>query len=334
MQALEWGKSVAPRHTFAKKSCAGKLFLNITNNCPLRCSHCSVEASSGNADMPLATALTIIREAETLGFDEISLNGGEPFIYGKFRELLSEMAAMRSADMSFMLFTSLFLDFDDDLADLILRTFDRISISLDGGEAEHDSRRGAGAFARTSRNLVRLVELNRQTVKPCALSVRATLTRAQKDSGIDSEVREIAKSLGVPSVNITNVLPIGRAKRPEILSLSIPKLPENPEHFFASFTPRNSCGLCSNPHITPQGDIYPCWAYLDEGRPLGNVRDGLKNVLNDFLWGSRKNDFCVDHSEKCKDCDVRYLCGGICRGYRKSDCSALRTYWKKSLVRK
>jgi len=225
---------------------------------------------------------------------------------------------MRNADMDFMLFTSLFIEFDDDLAHLVLRAFDRISVSLDGG---------AGAFARTCGNLGRLVELKRQSEKPCSLSIRATLTRAQKERGVDREVRNIAKTLGVPSVNISNVLPIGRAKLLEEAKLSMPKPPENPAHFFASFAPRNSCGLCSNPHITPQGDIYPCWAYLEEGKPLGNVRDGLKTVLYDFLWGSRKYEFCTDHSEKCRNCDARYLCGGVCRAYKNSDCSALRDYW-------
>ena len=225
-----------------------------------------------------------------------------------------------------MLFTSLYMDFDDELANLVLQTFDRISVSLDGGEAEHDARRGAGAFSRTCGHLDRLVALNRRLDKPCALSIRATLTQAQKERGVALEVRNTAKALGVPTVNITPVLPIGRAKLLKEVILTPPKLPKNLDHFFASFAPRNTCGLCSNPHITPEGDIYPCWAYLEEGRLLGNVRDGLKNVLYDYFWGARKYEFSVDNIEKCRTCDVRYLCGGVCRAYRNSDCSALRKY--------
>jgi uncharacterized protein len=327
VQALKWGATEAPRHTFAKKRGAGKLFLNITNNCPLRCTHCSVDASAENTDMPLETALNILREAAVLGFDEVSLNGGEPFMYGKFRELVTEMSNMRDGNMSFMLFTNLFLDFDDDLAKLVLQTFDRISISLDGGETEHNKRRGTGTFAKTCSLIKRLVEINRQLDKPCALSVRATLTREQKERGVANDVRETAKRLGIHTVNITSVLPIGRAKLLEDVKLSIPNPPENAARYFASFIPRDTCGLCSNPHITPEGDIYPCWAYLEEGLPLGNVHDGLKNVLYDFLWGNRKYDFCVDSLEKCKNCDVRYVCGGVCRGYRDCDCGELREYY-------
>ena len=326
-QALVWGRTGAPRHAFAPKTGAGKLFLNITGNCPLRCSHCSVQAPSGNADMPLETALAVVREAATLGFEEVSLNGGEPFMYSEFRDLVSEMAGIRTTDTALMLFTSLYMDFDDDLAKLVLQTFDRISVSLDGGEAEHDARRGAGAFSRTCGNLDRLVALNRRLDKPCALSIRAALTRAQKERGVTLEVREAAKALGVPTVNITNVLPIGRAKRLQEVTLTVPEPPENPDRFFASFAPRNTCGLCSNPHITPEGDIYPCWAYLEEGQPLGNVRDGLKNVLFDYVWGARKYEFSVDSMDKCRTCDVRYLCGGVCRAYRTGDCKPLRTFW-------
>ena len=326
-RALEWGVTGAPPHAFARKRGSGKLFLNITNNCPLRCTHCSVEASAGNADMPVEMALTVVHEAFELGFSELSLNGGEPFVYREFRALLSEMIEMRHPDMSFMLFTNLFVDFDDDLANLVLQTFDRISISLDGGEAEHDKRRGAGAFAQTCKNIARLVTFNRKLNKPCELSVRASLTRAQKKRGVGDEVRKAAKDLGISTVNISNVLPIGRAKNLEELTLPKPEKPENPARYFASFAPRNSCGLCSNPHITPEGDIYPCWAYLEEGQPLGNVRDGMQNILNDFLWGNRKYDFCVDRSEKCRKCDVRYLCGGVCHAYKDSDCGALRQYY-------
>jgi uncharacterized protein len=326
-QALKWGATGAPAHAFAKKRGAGKLFLNITDSCPLRCTHCAVNASAGNMDMPLETALTIIREALALGFEEVSLNGGEPFVYGEFRTLVNEMIKMRNADMNFMLFTNLFVDFDDDLAKLILQAFDKISISLDGDEAEHDERRGAGTFTRTCGHLSRLVKLNRQSDKPCALSVRAALTREQKKRGVGEEIRKIAKKHGINVVNITTVLPIGRAKLLEKVTLPIPEPPENPARYFASFTPRDSCGLCSNPHITSEGDIYPCWAYLEEGQPVGNVRDGLQNVLYDFLWGSRKYEYCVNHSEKCKNCDVRYLCGGVCRAYRDCDCRALRAYY-------
>jgi uncharacterized protein len=327
-RAMEWGATGAPRHTFANKRGAGKLFLNITDNCPLRCTHCSVKASSGHADMPVETALAIIREAFDLGFEEVSLNGGEPFLYRGFRTLAGEMKKLRRADMTFMLFTSLFPDFDDDLAELLLQTFDRISISLDGGEAEHDKRRGAGAFARTCEHLTRLTALNSRSGKPCALSVRATLTREQRKRGVGEEVREVAKALGISSVHITNVLPIGRARLLEEVIVSTPEVPKDTSPYFASFTPRDSCGLCSNPHITPEGDIYPCWAYLEEALPLGNVRDGLKTVLYDYLWGSRKYDYCVDHSEKCRKCNVRYLCGGICRAYKDSDCGALQAYYE------
>jgi uncharacterized protein len=327
VQAMEWGATGAPRHAFAGKRGAGKLFLNITGNCPLRCAHCSVKASSGNTDMPVKAALTIIREAFELGFEEVSLNGGEPFLYHEFHTLVSEMKKIRHADMCFMLFTSLFLDFDDELAKLVLQTFDRISISLDGGEAEHDKRRGAGAFAQTCRHLDRLTGLNNQLGKPCTLSVRATLTREQRKRGVGEEVREVAKAMGIASVHIMDVVPIGRARLLEEVMISTPVIPKDTSPYFASFTPRDSCGLCSNPHITPEGDIYPCWAYLEDGQPLGNVRDGLKNVLYDYLWGSRKYDYCVDHSQKCRKCNVRYLCGGICRVYKDSDCGALQAYY-------
>ena len=326
-RALEWGKVGAPRHTFTGKRGAQHLFLNITNNCPLRCSHCAVKASSGHEDMPRETALAIVREATALGFREVSLNGGEPFLYREFGSLVGEMAKFRDANMRFTLFTSLFLDFDDYLAALILQTFDRISVSLDGGETEHDAVRGEGSFVRTCGHIQRLIELNHKLGTPCTIAVRASLTQAQRARGVSGQIREAVNALGIGDVDICNVLPIGRAKPEDMAELDIPAPPKPEDRFFSSFFPRDSCGLCSSPHITPEGDVYPCWAYLEDSKPLGNVREGLKNVLYDYLWGSRKNEYCVDSSEKCQNCDVRYLCGGVCYAYKDSNCEALRSYY-------
>jgi uncharacterized protein len=154
--------------------------------------------------------------------------------------------------------------------------------------------------------------------------VRATLTREQTAAGVEERVRAVANELGVRDVIVHNVLPIGRAKEMDGVSeISIPK-PGIDES--SRLNGRESCGLGSSVHITPEGDVYPCWALaeMEEEAPLGNVSDGFKDVVRDYLWGESHDRCSVDCNPRCGDCEVRYLCGGICRAFRDGDCSALR----------
>ncbi|GHU77124.1 hypothetical protein FACS189414_3960 [Bacteroidia bacterium] len=314
----EWGKTGSPRYAFAHRNRTEKLFLNITNNCPLRCSHCSVDATAGFQDMPLDRVLSIVHEAAAIGYKELSLNGGEPFVYKRFPELVERLGETAHPTMRLALFTNLWCDMSDELAAKALSVFNQITVSLDGDEAEHDQRRGKGAFARTTANLRRLKAMETQ----CKLSVRATLTPEQRKRGVADLVHAVAKELGIGSVYITSVFPVGRAKTLDGV-YDLNPLEVGAAYFERPLQRRNTCGIGSNLHVTPEGDIYPCWAFLEEGHPIGNVRDGLRQATHAYRWGDNRK-YSVDGTEKCKTCEVRYLCGGICRAYKDTDCTALR----------
>lgn len=323
VQQCEWGKTRAPRHAFSSLPRTNSLYLNITNNCPLRCTHCSVDAGAGNPDMPLADALSVVRDAVRIGYRELSLNGGEPFAYGDFPALVEGMGEIPRAATRFALFTNLYCDFDDRLASMALRTFDRIVVSLDGDREEHDLRRGQGSFDRTCANIGRLAAMNTK----CTLSVRATLTPLQKERGVEERVSEVAKGLGISRVAITGVLPIGRARSLEGV-FSIRRSRAEASFFELPARRKNTCGMGSSLHVTPEGDVYPCWAVIGHVKPLGNIRDGLIAVTREYRLG-RVSCRSVDDVEECAKCDVRYVCGGKCYALRNADCDAKRDYFRE-----
>jgi uncharacterized protein len=315
-----WGKTGAPRHAFVARRRVDSVYLNITRNCPLRCSHCSVEAGEGFREMPLETALSITREAIALGYREVSLNGGEPFVYRHFPELVERLGEIPRAATRLALFTNLYRDMDDALAGKVMQVFDRVTVSLDGDtEEEHDARRGPGAFARTRANLLRLQAIPSR----CRLAIRASLTPDQHRRGVGERVKELARQLGIRHVQVTSVFPLGRARGMEGVHELVPTPPVDAACFKRARPARNTCGIGSNLHVTCEGDIYPCWAFLDDGTPIGNVRDGLERATREYRLGNL-HPYTVDASERCRACDVRYLCGGICRAYRAADCSTLR----------
>jgi radical SAM protein with 4Fe4S-binding SPASM domain len=50
-------------------------------------------------------------------------------------------------------------------------------------------------------------------------------------------------------------------------------------------------------------------------QPVVDAVVGFAGKLRD------NSQYSVDKREKCKACDVRYLCGGICRAYKDTDCT-------------
>lgn len=78
------------------------------------------------------------------------------------------------------------------------------------------------------------------------------------------------------------------------------------------FSARYTCGLGQNLYIAPDGGAYPCPAWRGREKLLGNISEGLEDILKKeaFIELSRHH---VDTNEKCKECRVRYLCGGMCK---------------------
>ena len=99
---------------------------------------------------------------------------------------------------------------------------------------------------------------------------------------------------------------------------------------------RFSCGLGQNLYVEPNGDAYPCYAWCEKEKLLGNLG---QITLFELLSKGELYEYCrhnVDTNEKCKTCEVRYLCGGICKAWVKDkhnidsgdfDCTARKEYF-------
>jgi MoaA/NifB/PqqE/SkfB family radical SAM enzyme len=66
------------------------LQIDLTDECPLFCAHCSNSSGPGcNAHFPIRKLLEIIREAIGLGLEKLIYSGGEPLCYRHLDEALS-----------------------------------------------------------------------------------------------------------------------------------------------------------------------------------------------------------------------------------------------------
>jgi len=86
-----------------------------------------------------------------------------------------------------------------------------------------------------------------------------------------------------------------------------------PEEALLGARPAATCGLGMNLYIAPYGDAYPCYTLMGARHHLGNViHEGLPAVLK---RNDRYRQVTVDSNRQCRNCDLRYLCGGFCRAW-------------------
>lgn len=124
------------------------LIASIASQCNLHCQGCYARAggacgsSASPVDLSTPQWLAIFEEAATLGISFVLLAGGEPFIR---RDVLEAAAAVKN--IIFPVFTNGTM-IDDKYLTLLAENRNLIPVlSIEGGAAETDQRRGAGTYA-------------------------------------------------------------------------------------------------------------------------------------------------------------------------------------------
>ncbi|RYZ29851.1 MAG: radical SAM protein [Chitinophagaceae bacterium] len=112
--------------------------------CNLFCKHCySSSAPQFKEGLPVKAILRILEEGRELGYNVVSMSGGEPFLYKPLGELLAASKAMgyfNSVTTNGMLLKSA-------SSQAALQHVNLVAISIDGEEPQHDEIRGLpGAY--------------------------------------------------------------------------------------------------------------------------------------------------------------------------------------------
>lgn len=122
----------------------GILQLHPTRKCNLQCIHCYSDSGPFSTDeIPLDALLDALQDAAALGYQIVSVSGGEPLLY---KGLLPVLEASRRLSMQTQLVTNGIL-LNEKTINKLNGYVDLLAISLDGPEADHDRMRGqVGAF--------------------------------------------------------------------------------------------------------------------------------------------------------------------------------------------
>lgn len=150
-----------------RRACPGRLsaplkvFVSITPRCNLRCRHCVNEGSDNTtAALPLEVIRSLLEQMHELGVLEVRLSGGEPTCRADFFEIVEE-AKRNSLTVSV---NSNGVYPSHVLERLAHSRIDRIHVSLDGLEDNHDYVRGKGKF-RESISAIRYLRQRGQYIR-------------------------------------------------------------------------------------------------------------------------------------------------------------------------
>ncbi len=309
-KALDIGKNSGYRLDLPKypENQLNKVFFNITRRCPLHCSHCwAGDRSAYGKELSPERLAELIAQAVDLRFRNIVITGGEPLVYPGFNRLIGLLEKLNKKGASLILRSSFALPISDEIFSSISKVFDRIIVSVDGDRASHDSRRGPGSYDRTVSNL----DTFSKRFGPQKLGLWAVLEPEKRDGAEGRSVKELGRKLGIRFVQFDPLKPMGKSGKICFGECDITgDIPDGAEKLRI----RSNCGLGHILHIEPDGKAYPCYTCMDDNSMLSDLSDDSLYSIRDRLFAYTRRG--VDTNEKCSDCPIRYVCGGLCLAYR------------------
>lgn len=305
------------------------VYYAITEGCNLRCPYCYASSEKClPGELTTEESVDLMLQAAAIGVRTVVFTGGEPMLR---KDLFEVAAAARRQGMRANLITNGTMVRTPEIADTIARTFDRVTVSIDGGTAEvHEHTRGKGTFAQTAHALKLL---NSAGVVP---DINHVVTPGNVET-LD-KLFDFISDLKVRDVRLMHHNKLGRAvneeqqfgwsdfMRVQFFRWEYPNVRKLiPEETKASkpCSIKGNCGMGGNEiYVTSLGDVYPCKLVTESKHRAGNLRQRklaelfASPVLADMR---RSNVFSGENLVDCRRCYIRGGCGGGCRAYHSAE---------------
>lgn len=303
------------------------IYVHVTFNCQLKCSHCyanSINYKNKGIFFDVDKLYQIIKDSKEANFNKIVITGGEPLLHPKILEILCHLTYLRRIikPTKLCLRTNFSLDIDNNLFSKIALAFDQIIVSIDGDKASHENRRGKGSYNKAVNNCIHYNNMFQGKINSAGLFISGSLNNKEVKGDVGKNLIKLGLSIGLNEecIRFRPVLPIGRAYdcNKRVIPESINNHINSFELLHNGFLPINTCGIGQNLYIEPNGDCFPCYAFNTKHAYIGNIlKQNLKSILCSSKFKKLKNH-TVDTNQKCKKCNLRYLCGGLCRAWSKN----------------
>lgn len=298
------------------------VYLNMTDRCNLNCIYCFAAArKEQSARLTFDDYKKILDAVKNYNPSaEIIFTGGEPLM-----SPLTVPVALYAKTLGFTrkLMTNATL-IDADNVESLIEVFDSFKVSVDGSEAvSHDFYRGRGSFNRTLK-AIELLDSFGADVKLAMVVTRKNL----------DDVAPAANRFG-GRLTFQPLFPLGNAKRDTDLFLT------GKEYFdalkSAGVVPfmdlRNLIGThkrifkCAlgdaEVSISCSGDVYPCQLLHHDEFRIGNLKTASFEAIYDAAQADKFKCHTVEKIARCRDCDLKYLCGGSCQARHFSEMGSI-----------
>jgi len=197
----------------------GRVWLYSNYHCNLTCSYCLTESGPGvqRRELSPARMVEVAEQAADLGFTDLGLTGGEPFLLPTMPETLARLGAVLPtvALTNGTLFTGRRLA----AAEVLAGARVALQISLDSAEPDDNDRaRGPENFAKVVAAVPALVERG--------ITVRIATTQSEDEPADMARLCALHRDLGVPDSDHV-VRPIIARGRAEAAGLGVEVRPED-----------------------------------------------------------------------------------------------------------
>lgn len=294
------------------------LAIELTENCPLKCRHCYLNAGVGNT-MALDCAQKILDEASEFYIENIQLTGGEPLIHPHFFTILDRACSLGAR---IHISTSGYILNQDTINKLKTYASKKIvlQVSIDGLEEYHDSFRGVqGCFKKSMAFIKEMISAGIKVIVGLCI-----------DTQTYEEIKALCEQLkliGVSGIRIGAITNRGRAEN--VLATDVEKMrtireiekqllrDEGNERFDVVFAEESlrdqeseythNCGIGQILlKISPIGDVSPC---LLSEIVVGNAK--TNSLLEIQKTYSRKfEQLRAPSAHLCLDCARKKICVG------------------------
>ena len=290
--------------------------LNLTQDCNLDCAYCyATDRLRTQTTLTLEQWKCILRQIREISKAvTVSFTGGEPLLSACCLGLASYSQSLGNRNHLLTNGTAI----TSNNAARVSRIFDLIRISIDGSNrAIHEAHRGRHSFEKAMRAVDLLIQQRANIV------VAMTVTRKNAN-----DVATMCKRFGTRlsfqplfkagSAASADDLSITGEQYYEALSKSQETKPLGALETILAGAKRSRNRKCAigdiEISIAPNGDVFPCHMLHQTAFCAGNaISDGLATIYNDSPTLKQCRNLTVENIEGCKDCPIRYICGGSCR---------------------
>ncbi|MDA3043839.1 MULTISPECIES: radical SAM/SPASM domain-containing protein [unclassified Campylobacter] len=298
------------------KTIQKNIHINLTNDCNMRCKHCFVNA--GRVEKKYVNIEKIIQKINEItkinGFTEVVISGGEPLLHKEIFKLLSALKGHKIT-----LFTNGILINNKNI-EKIAEFVSEIQISFEGVSPEiYENNRGKNNYKKVlnainlikSKNIKLILAI---TILPDTLSdIKQNLLNFIKkidysnlEIRLNNEIELIGaapKELNLKNYNKKLSDKIIYELMKELLNLGIAKTKTKEQNIRFK-----NCGIGTSIVIDANGKIYPCSKF---GSFYLNLDESAEKIMDKFDNINRQT--CVNFMEKCKKCDLKFICCGGCK---------------------